>query len=76
MESPSVRKKIGNHIADYVNNPEPELREAISKCKQTGITRAEITYYLVGREHPIGKDYFTNEMDTHLKYLENSNVLF
>jgi hypothetical protein len=36
MESPSVRGKVGNHFADWCNNPDKKLREAIPKCLDSG----------------------------------------
>ena len=46
MESPSVRNKIGSHINDWINNPEPILRKAIENSLETGILRLEFTMYL------------------------------
>ena len=66
MESPQVREKVGNHIASYVNDPEPELRESIHAGKDTGILRAEITFYMANRRDPIPKEHFIDELEKHL----------
>jgi hypothetical protein len=44
-ESPGVRDTIGNHLADWCNNPHEILRNSISNCLDTGLLRLEITYY-------------------------------
>lgn len=45
VESASVRSRTGDHIADWINNPEERLRETIDKAIDEGLTRLEITYY-------------------------------
>jgi hypothetical protein len=66
MESPSVRGSVGNHFADWCNNPEPELKEAIKKSLDTGLLRLEITFYRYNVDGILTQDYIEEQMD----YLE------
>jgi hypothetical protein len=63
MESPSVRRNIGSHIADWCNNPEKELKEAISKSLDTGLLRLEITFYRLGTDKLLINDFIQEQMD-------------
>ena len=46
IESPSVRGKIGSHIADWLYNPDEQLRNSINDSLDTGLLRLEITFYI------------------------------
>ena len=48
MESAGVRETVGNHMLDWISNPEQVLKESISKCLDTGLLRLEITFYMEG----------------------------
>lgn len=65
LESPSVRGKVGNHYADWIDNPEDILKESISKATDTGLLRLEITFYI--ENQAITADY----IEEHLNYLSN-----
>jgi hypothetical protein len=75
IESPSVRGHIGNHISDWCNNPEPILKEAISKSLDTGLLRLEFTVYLHGNGEPITKKY-TNICMEYLKCLIPKKLIY
>ena len=45
LEVKSNAKQIGNNIREWVNNPEPRLKETIKQSLNFGFTRAEITFY-------------------------------
>ena len=49
IESPCVRGKVGNHFADWLENPKQILKESINKCTETGLLRLEITFYIQNR---------------------------
>lgn len=66
MESPSVRGKVGSHINDWVNNPEPILRDAIKNSLETGLLRLEFTLYVYNVKNNVSKHSIITEMD----YLE------
>ena len=61
LESPSVRRQVGNHIADWINNPELILRNSISKCLDYGLLRLEITFYL--KQPTLTKEFIEQHMD-------------
>ncbi|KAK8836650.1 hypothetical protein M9Y10_037586 [Tritrichomonas musculus] len=69
MESPSVRNKIGSHINDWINNPEPILRDSIEKSLETGLLRLEFTCYVYSEEvvNKLTKEDVIEEME----YLHN-----
>ena len=46
LESPGVRKTVGNHLSHWIHNPEHILAEAIGASNDTGLLRLEITYYM------------------------------
>ena len=68
MESPSVRNKIGSHVNDWVNNPEPILKKAIENSLETGLLRLEFTMYLYKNQQDVldRKIIYDN-----MRYLEN-----
>ena len=45
LEVKSNKQQIGNNIREWVNNPEPRLRETIKESLNFGFCRAEITLY-------------------------------
>ena len=63
IESPSVRGKIGSHIADWLYNPDEQLRNSINSSLDTGLLRLEITFYIDNKA--VSKEYIHN----HLNYL-------
>jgi hypothetical protein len=63
MESPSVRGKIGSHIADWCNNPEKELKEAIPKSLDTGLLRLETIFYRLGTSELLTSDFIEEQME-------------
>jgi hypothetical protein len=63
MESPSVRGKVGSHIAHWCNNPEKELKEAIVNSLSTGLLRLEITFYRKGERQHLTQDFVEEQMD-------------
>lgn len=44
IESPSVKGKIRSHIADWLYNPDEQLRNSIMDCLETDLLRLEITF--------------------------------
>ena len=66
MESPSVRSKIGSHVHEWVNNPEPILKNAIEHSLNTGLLRLEFTIYVYDTICELTKDNIIREMS----YLE------
>ena len=63
IESPSVRGKIGSHIAHWLYNPDEQLRNSINDSLDTGLLRLEITFY-------INNNLDTEEyIHSHLNYL-------
>jgi hypothetical protein len=67
MESPGVRNCVGNHYADWCDNPEKELKKAIEASLETGILRLEITFYRLGTRALLTKSF----VEEHLNYLAN-----
>ena len=63
IESPSVRGKIGSHIADWLYNPDEQLRNSINNSLDTGLLRLEITFYI--NNNAVSEEYIHN----HLNYL-------
>ncbi|KAK8838418.1 hypothetical protein M9Y10_033047 [Tritrichomonas musculus] len=63
IESPSVRGKIGSHIADWLYNPDEQLRNSISNSLDTGLLRLEITFYI--NNNVVNEEY----IHSHLNYL-------
>ena len=63
IESPSVRGKIGSHIADWLYNPDEQLRNSINDSLETGLLRLEITFYI--NHNAISEEY----RHSHLNYL-------
>ena len=63
IESPSVRGKIGSHIADWLHNPDEQLRNSIKNSLDTGLLRLEITFYIDNKV--VSKEY----IHKHLNYL-------
>ena len=79
VESPGVRKKVGSHLIHWSNNPEPPLKEAISKTQQTGILRLEYTLYNDNAvyaptpKQTIPQIHFTRELVTvNMEWLANT----
>ena len=68
MESPSVRKNIGSHIADWINNPEPRLKEAINNSLDTGILRLEFTIYRYDQKETT---FTKDDVEAQMQYLHN-----
>lgn len=76
MESPSVRNKIGSHINDWINNPEPILRKAIENSLETGILRLEFTMYLYkNKVDVLDKDIVYKNME-YLEKLMPDNLIY
>jgi hypothetical protein len=75
MESPSVRGKVGSHVADWVNNPEKELYYAIPKSMDTGLLRLEITFYRNNTKKQIDPRFIESQMD-YLEQLIPQHLLF
>ena len=63
IESPSVRGKIGSHIADWLYNPDEQLRNNINNSLDTGLLRLEITFYINNKA--VTEEYILK----HLNYL-------
>ena len=63
IESPSVRGKIGSHIADWLYNPDEQLRNSINDSLDTVLLRLEITFYI--NNNAVSEEYIHN----HLNYL-------
>ena len=64
LEVKSNAKQIGNNIREWVNNPEPRLKETIKQSLNYGFTRAEITFY----SHDLPEK---DEIDESINYLYN-----
>lgn len=45
IKSPSVRGKIGSHIADYLYNQDEQLRSSIYNSMNTDLLGLEIIFY-------------------------------
>lgn len=45
QESGGLRRPVGCHTAEWVNNPDKALRDVIDESLDTGLTRLEITIY-------------------------------
>jgi hypothetical protein len=75
MESPSVRGKVGSHVADWVNNPEKELYYAIPKSLETGLLRLEITFYRNNTRKQLDPGFIESQMD-YLEQLIPQHLLF
>jgi hypothetical protein len=63
MESPSVRRRIGSHVAHWCNNPESELKVAIPKSLDTGLLRLEITFYRRDGRRYLDEEFVEEQMD-------------
>ena len=59
-ESAGVRKSIGSHLLHWLNNPSKRLTQTIEAAQETGVTRAEITFY----ERVPTKQYILQELAT------------
>jgi hypothetical protein len=75
VESPSVRRAVGNHFANWCNNPETELREAIPKSLDTGLLRLEITFYRYDTSSGLSREYREEQME-YLASLVPPELLF
>ncbi|RKO94633.1 hypothetical protein BDK51DRAFT_29629 [Blyttiomyces helicus] len=74
IESGSVRKTVGFHLADWTNNPDPGLRESIRKSLSTGFTRMEITLYTDDLHNP---GFYTQIMqDMENEILDSGKMFF
>jgi hypothetical protein len=75
IESAGVRKSMGNHIADWCNNPEPVLKQAIDKSLDTGLLRLEITFYRDVYNSTLTRDYINEKME-YLRQLVTPELLY
>jgi hypothetical protein len=75
MESPSVRGKVGSHVADWCNNPEKELYHAIPKSLDTGLLRLETTFYRYNTGKRLDLGFVEEQMDF-LESLIPKHLLF
>ena len=73
LESPSVRGLVGNHITDWIENPEQVLRSSIEHCLDTGLLRLEIAFYL--KTPTLTKSYLMKHMN-YLQTLLPSSLIY
>ena len=60
LELKSNTQQIGNNIREWVNNPEPRLRDTIKQSLDYGLTHAEITFYVNCLDLPTKEQIETN----------------